>query len=427
MKILTIGSRGPEVELLQLALNRAGRALAVDGIFGEETHGALMSFQREHGLHASGVADAATQRALLPWYTGFLLRTVRAGDTLFRFSVEYGTTVRAIETANPGIDPMRLQIGQIVVVPLGFPVVPSTISYSSALISYVVRGLAARYPFLRVGEIGRSVLGKPLLYLGFGVGENRVLYNAAHHANEWITTPLLLKFAEELASAYATGGSVYGVPAGELYERANIYLVPAVNPDGIDLVTGVLTSGTAFNSAWCMAQSYPDIPFPSGWKANIRGVDLNLQYPAGWDQAREIKFAQGFTSPGPRDFVGDSPLSAPESLAMYRFTLELSPALTLSYHTQGKVIYWKFLNFDPPGAAAIAERFALSSGYELETTPFASGFAGYKDWYIQDFNRPGFTIEAGLGENPLPLSQFPEIYADNLGILTLGALLTSDA
>lgn len=66
---------------------------------------------------------------------------------------------------------------------------------------------------------------------------------------------------------------------------------------------------------------------------------------------------------------------------------------------------------------------ADSSGYTLSETPYNSSFAGYKDWFIQNYNRPGYTIEAGIGENPLPLSQFDEIYQDNLGILVLGAVL----
>lgn len=36
---------------------------------------------------------------------------------------------------------------------------------------------------------------------------------------------------------------------------------------------------------------------------------------------------------------------------------------------------------------------------------------------------PGYTIEAGIGVNPLPISQFDEIYRDNIGILILGAIL----
>ena len=45
-----------------------------------------------------------------------------------------------------------------------------------------------------------------------------------------------------------------------------------------------------------------------------------------------------------------------------------------------------------------------------------------KDWFIQTYRRPGFTIEVGTGENPLPLSQFEEIYTASLPILVAGAM-----
>ena len=43
-----------------------------------------------------------------------------------------------------------------------------------------------------------------------------------------------------------------------------------------------------------------------------------------------------------------------------------------------------------------------------------------KDWFIQEFRKPGFTIELGLGVNPLPISQFDEIYRESLGIFLAG-------
>ena len=70
----------------------------------------------------------------------------------------------------------------------------------------------------------------------------------------------------------------------------------------------------------------------------------------------------------------------------------------------------------------IGQKFEIASGYRLAETPYNSSFAGFKDWFIQNYNRPGYTIEAGLGENPLPISQFDEIYQDNIGILILGAI-----
>lgn len=67
--------------------------------------------------------------------------------------------------------------------------------------------------------------------------------------------------------------------------------------------------------------------------------------------------------------------------------------------------------------------FLLLVGYSVEDVPYNSSFAGYKDWFIQNYNLPGFTIEAGYGSNPLPISQFNSIYKDNIGILVLGMVL----
>lgn len=160
------------------------------------------------------------------------------------------------------------------------------------------------------------------------------------------------------------------------------------------------------------------------WKLiSLTGVDLNLQYPAGWENARRIKFAQGFVSPAPRDYVGSAPLTQPESLAVYNFTLKHNFRLILAYHTQGQVIYWKYADYLPPESEYIGRQFERVSGYTLELTPPNSSFAGYKDWFIQEYNKPGYTIEAGYGESPVPIYQFGEIYNDNIGILILGAVL----
>ena len=107
---------------------------------------------------------------------------------------------------------------------------------------------------------------------------------------------------------------------------------------------------------------------------------------------------------------------------MAEYTRLLDPALVLAYHSQGQEIYWQFDGIFVPGAEALGRAFAEASGYALADTPYASSFAGYKDWFIQEFRRPGYTVEVGLGENPLPLTQFDEIYRDNESILTLAAL-----
>jgi len=306
----------------------------------------------------------------------------------------------------------------------GSSVVPTNVSYTYDILNANLVTFEMRYSFLRFGTIGKSVLGREIPYVRMGVGKKEVFYCASYHANEWITTPVLMKFIEDFSDAYVNNENIYGHSAREMYEQVSIYLVPMVNPDGVDLVTGVFRPGSdAYESARQIADGYPEIPFPDGWKANINGVDLNLQYPAGWDKAKENKAMLGITGPAPRDFVGWAPLTADESKAVYEFTLEHDFKLMITYHTQGEVIYWKYLDYLPDRSYEIGVRFSEVSGYELEETPYASSFAGYKDWYIQEYNRPGYTIEVGLGENPLPIEQFDTIYHENIGILVLGAVL----
>lgn len=300
-------------------------------------------------------------------------------------------------------------------------IVPTDVNYTYKIMANVIRKLLETYPYLEVGTIGKSEMGKDILYLRLGKGQTQVCYNASFHANENITTPVLLKFAEQMMRAYTDGSDVQGVEPRQLFEECSLYLVPMVNPDGVDLVNGALTEGESYQYAKRIAAQFPDIPFPDGWKANIEGVDLNLQFPAGWNLAKEIKFAQGYNRPAPRDYVGLAPLTAPESRAMYDFTRNHDFQLILAYHTQGEVIYWKYLNYEPENSYRIARYFSQVSGYLVEETPAASGYAGYKDWFIEEYDRPGYTVEAGLGTNPLPMEQFPKIYSDNLGIL-LGGL-----
>ena len=303
-------------------------------------------------------------------------------------------------------------------------IVSTNVSYNSNVLRQNLSSLLKTYSFLNVQTVGNSVLGKPIYVIRLGRGPRKVFYSSSIHANEWITTPVLMKFVEDYCVSYVTRSNLYGYSVRNLFNSTSIYIMPMVNPDGVNLVTGNLAvSSPSYQKALHISNQFSSIPFPDGWKANLNGVDLNLQFPAGWENAKEIKYAQGFTRPSPRDFVGYGPLTEPEALAIYNFTLSHDFRLVIAYHTQGQEIYWQFQDFNPPNSLAIGEQLADSSGYTLSETPYNSSFAGYKDWFIQTYNRPGYTIEAGIGENPLPLSQFDEIYQDNLGILVLGAVL----
>ena len=303
------------------------------------------------------------------------------------------------------------------------PIVNTDVPITAASCEQMIREIAQRYPFFRVQRIGETVFQRPISAMTVGTGPRKVLFTAAHHANEWITALVLLKYAEDLAEAIQNDGILFGQRARLLAEAVTICLIPMIDPDGVDLVVGAIGPGeNQYAFARQLAEDYPAVPFPNGWKANLLGVDLNLNYPAGWLQAREIKFSQGYTMPGPRDYVGRAPLNQMETNALADFTESFDPDLVLAYHSQGKEIYWQFKDFAVPGAKELGEVMARVSGYALADTPYESSFAGYKDWFIQQFRRPGYTVEVGSGQNPLPLSQFPEIYRDNVPLLNIAAL-----
>ena len=280
-----------------------------------------------------------------------------------------------------------------------------------------LRTLSRSCPALTIGWIGRSVMGRALFSAVIGRGRRRVLLSAGHHANEWIGTQVLMKFLSELCR-----GGVCHVPPAAIFDKCTLYIVPLINPDGVELAQGRLCRGEAYNNARLIAGDFPQVPFPNGWKANIQGIDLNLQYPAGWEEARRIKYAKGFDTPAPRDFTGTAPLQAPESLALISYTRAVCPDTVVALHSQGQVIYWTYGALEPIGSRELGERLAAVSGYGLEETPYESGHAGYKDWFIKEFFRPGYTVELGMGENPLPERQFCKIYEEAAPLLLQAAL-----
>lgn len=423
METLIYGSSGPDVKLVQSVLNKIGySAGTVDGFYGSQTYNAVITFQKNNGLAPDGIVGPATWGALEKYLLGYDVYKIRSGDTLYNIAKRYYTTLNAILTANPGIDPNRLAIGQQITVPYGYDLIFTDIDYTYEILDRQIRGLRARYPFIEVGSAGKSVMGKNLYYLKLGNGSNQVSYNASHHANEWITTLLLMKFIENFSKAYSVGGSIRNYNIPQIWNRTSLYIVPMVNPDGVDMVnywpdypSPVYRQAALLNKT--------GLPIPRVWKANIRGTDLNLNYPAVWDKEQQIEISQGITGPAPRDYGGPAPLSEPESTAMVNFTNQHNFRLVIAYHTQGKVIYYRFEDLAPAESSTIAQLFSRVSGYSISENPGEASYAGYKDWFIQQFRKPGFTIELGEGINPLPLSQFPEIYNDNEEILLLGGLV----
>jgi g-D-glutamyl-meso-diaminopimelate peptidase len=343
---------------------------------------------------------------------------IQPGDTFYEIARRFDIGLQDLQKANPGVRPDRLCVGQCIVLPSswGMSIVQSTAAYGFAELADDLAMLTERYPFLEVAVIGKSVLGQNLYAVKLGAGPNRVQYNGAIHANEWITSLLLMKFVEEYSAAYAAGTALRGCSIRELYQKTSLWIVPMVNPDGVELVQ----EGPVSWHPYCrrlLEWNNGSCDF-SRWKANIRGVDLNDQFPAHWEEEKARRDAAG---PGPRDYAGTAPLTEPEARALAAFTRSIDFSLVIAFHTQGREIYYNYRDLEPPGSKDIAHRFASVSGYR--PVRLTGSDAGFKDWFIQDFRRYGFTVEAGIGVNPLPLSQFPCIYEETAGIMLEGISL----
>ena len=143
-------------------------------------------------------------------------------------------------------------------------IVPTDVPYSYDILKQNLIFLNTKFPFLNVQTVGNSVLGKNIYVVKLGKGIKKVFYSASIHANEWITSVLLMKFIEDYCIAYNNNSRLYGYSVRRLFDSVSIYIMPMVNPDGVDLVTGNLNKySLAYLNVLNISREFPDIPFPS--------------------------------------------------------------------------------------------------------------------------------------------------------------------
>ena len=275
-----------------------------------------------------------------------------------------------------------------------------------------INELANRFKFIEKILIGKSYLGKNINLLKIGNGEHKVIYIGTHHGMEWITSMILMRFAEDFCKSHIFNEKLYKYDPEYILQTRTIYIVPMLNPDGVDFViNGISQDNPVYARLIQMNNGSADF---SKWQANGRGVDLNHNYDADFEILKSIEIEQGITEPCPTRYGGEYAESEPEVSALTSFIrLEGDIKLLAALHTQGEVIYWRYKNIHINKAKMLADLMSKSSGYELEDPDEEiASYGGCKDWFISTFKRPGFTIECGKGVNPLPLSDFIKIYTD---------------
>jgi len=227
-------------------------------------------------------------------------------------------------------------------------------------------------------SIGKSFQGREIFC--FKVEKTpspTIIVQSAIHAREFITTYLTFKLIED----FALNGKV-----------GRVYFIPAVNPDGINI-----------------CQKYNPL-----YKANARGVDLNVNFNARWGTGKTNVKVCGY-----ENYIGKAPFSELETCALRDFTLKIKPDMTVSYHSKGEEIYYEFYQSrkDKVRDKEYAKIVSKITGYTIKSTPNSAG--GYKDWCIEKLKIPALTIEVGEDQlsHPIGKRHQNKIFDENKGVI----------
>lgn len=271
----------------------------------------------------------------------------------------------------------------------------------------VINALCKEYGFIKSSVIGKSCGGKDIQALRIGSSDTYCLIAAAFHGSERITATVTLMYIEELCRAIKNDGFLAGIKVRKALTGRGVLFVPCVNPDGCDIsLLGAKACGSEAAKICNLCKG--DF---AHWNANLRGVDINHNFDAGWEALRETEKKNGILGPGPTRYGGERPHSEPETKALVELCKKTNIRHCMALHSQGEVIYWNFGDRTPPKARKMAEIMATSSGYALDAPIALATGGGFKDWFIKEFAMPGFTVEIGKGRNPLPAETAYDIYS----------------
>ncbi|WP_223700896.1 M14 family zinc carboxypeptidase [Sutcliffiella deserti] len=284
-----------------------------------------------------------------------------------------------------------------------------------------LRGLKRIYrQDMKIVSIGKTEWGKNIWAVKLGKGESSIIILGGHHGREWLTSSLVMSKLEHYLDAYSNHENLFGYNTSILNE-VSIWFIPMVNPDGIRIQQEGIDFLPEHKQKELLLMNENNNDFDR-WKANGKGVDLNRQYPAGWAAIRKRQ------SPSYQFYKGEFPLEARETRAIVSFTRKQAPLMAVTYHSSGRVLYWKF-NKNKTALErdlAIAKKLSDITGYKLDYPQEHAVGGGFSDWFATEFDKPSFTPEISYpveDTNP-PLSVFREEWERNKKV---GLFLATEA
>ena len=282
----------------------------------------------------------------------------------------------------------------------------------------IINSLCEKYPFIKRSFAGKSVCGRCIDVLHIGNTKNRVLYCGGFHGSEYQTILALLKFINECAISIQNNSKIGGHNVGDFLKIRGLTVVPCVNPDGVEIALNGSGSALKYKDLVEEVSDNTD-----KWQANARGVDINHNFNAGWCELKKREISRNIKSPAPTRFGGNCPESEPETRALTKLCRSVDFERALALHSQGREIYCSFGKHTPVLSFRLASVFSQASGYNIAFPEDIATGGGFKDWFIDSFRRPALTVEMGMGENPLPLSDFESEYEILRKILSLGVVV----
>lgn len=267
--------------------------------------------------------------------------------------------------------------------------------------------LQAAYPdFVKVDRIGISELGReiPVMIVGNPDAPKHVIMQGAMHAREHFTAWLLMAMMDSSLNAKL------------LSDNVCYHVIPMSNPDGVTLSqTQKLNENQVQIYLRDLSYGYVNLgqaEYAEQWKANALGVDLNRNFPAGWENKAE------HPEPSISRYRGESPLCAAESKALADYTLSRHFDATFSFHSHGSVLYYAYGSKQPVNDQSYSLALAVQkqTGYTPIGYDGTTG-AGYKDWVMDALGIPSLTVEIGSTQTPLENRDMYNTFARFEGLL----------
>jgi hypothetical protein len=268
-----------------------------------------------------------------------------------------------------------------------------------AMVEAELHALAQRYPRTsRLEILGVSHQGRPILALAVGAHARdgdapSLLLTGGTHADEQLSTEIVLDAAATLLEAGERGG-----PDAAIARDLVTWCVPLVNPDG--LVAYLEQSERAGR------KNGRDVD-GDGVRGVLEGVDINRNFPAGWDAPCEL-----CGQPASRLYRGPAPGSEPETRAIMTLAAREHPLAAIVYHVGDVAVLSPYSNSTltspvPDAASLVADELAAAMPPHPEDRawvvrhglPATQGTD--QDWLRLAFGTASYLIESCAWPSPL--------------------------